>query len=328
MECLICRNPRPSKTIPVCPECSKNHGEISTKIHEGIHLIGGGDCKICSNRCKIDDTGLCKVRYRDDGMVKSRSGVDQALLYAYLDPLPTNCCNAWFCKGSRVKGYNLAIFYYGCNFDCLYCQNWSHRNVEIAETVRINELIPEAMRKDVRCICHFGGSPEPQIEFATNFSRKITELRDDVMICWEWNGAGNRKLALKAGEISHVSGGTVKFDLKAWNPDLHKILTGRSNEQVLENFSSIFHKFPEVVSATTLLVPYYVDNSEVEEIARFIASHDESIPYSLLIFHPDDRLKDLPVTPKDQVFECYKRAKKHLKNVNIGNLHLLGNVVI
>lgn len=85
----------------------------------------------------------------------------------------------------------------------------------------------------------------------------------------------------------------------------------------------VFSKFPEVISATTLLVPYYVDKNEVENIAKFISSFSEKIPYSLLIFHPAYKLKDLPITPKKQVFECYKAAKKHLKNVYIGNLHLL-----
>jgi len=61
----------------------------------------------------------------------------------------------------------------------------------------------------------------------------------------------------------------------------------------------------------------------VGEIARFIASFSDEIPYSLLIFHPDYRLADLPITPRSQVERCYLAAKKHLKRVNIGNIHLL-----
>ncbi len=327
-ECITCGKPLKTSSIPTCPNCSKEHEEVSDLIHDRLEIIGYGDCNFCSNKCKVDDEGLCRVRERKGKRVVSKASVNSAFLYPYYDPLPTNCCNAWFCKGSRLKGYNLAIFYYGCNFDCLYCQNWSHRNIEKASSFEIDELLKYALNEKVKCICHFGGSPEPQMDFAIRFSKKIVELREDVMICWEWNGAGKKELALKGAEISYISKGTVKFDLKAWNDSLHKILTGRSNEQVLKNFTAIFEKFPEVLSATTLLVPYYVDGDEVEGIAEFIASHDDRIPYSLLVFHPDYRLRDLPITPKEQVFECYKRAKKHLKNVNIGNLHLLGNVVI
>lgn len=194
--------------------------------------------------------------------------------------------------------------------------------MEQAKPVKLEELLNAASKDRIKCICHFGGSPEPQFPFALNFSRKILEKRE-IMICWEWNGAGNSKLALEAARLSHVSGGTVKFDLKAFNPNLHLLLTGRDNRPVFENFKRIFEKYPEVLSATTLLVPYYVDAEEVENIARFIASLNKDIPYSLLVFHPDDRLRDLPITPKQQVEECYKAAKKYLKNVHVGNLFLL-----
>lgn len=63
---------------------------------------------------------------------------------------------------------------------------------------------------------------------------------------------------------------------------------------------------------------------EVERIARFIASLDETIPYSLLVFHPEFMMNDMPITPEKQVWECYRAAAKHLRRVNIGNLHLLG----
>jgi pyruvate formate lyase activating enzyme len=162
------------------------------------------------------------------------------------------------------------------------------------------------------------------LPFALRFSREALKRRRDLMICWEWNGAGNTSLAIKAAELSSISGGTVKFDLKAWSEPLHVLLTGRGSERVRKNFEKIGEKFPEVLSATTLLVPYYVDEKEVEGIAGFIASVSEDIPYSLLVFHPDYLLRDLPITPRDQVLKCYKAAKKWLRNVNLGNLHLLG----
>ena len=72
------------------------------------------------------------------------------------------------------------------------------------------------------------------------------------------------------------------------------------------------------------MIPGYVGKDEVEKIAQFLSSLDESIPYSLLIFHPDSYLSDLPITPKKQVLDCYEEAKKHLQNVHLGNKHLLG----
>jgi pyruvate formate lyase activating enzyme len=75
--------------------------------------------------------------------------------------------------------------------------------------------------------------------------------------------------------------------------------------------------------ASTLLVPYYVDVSEVSSIARFISQAGPDIPYSLLVFHPDFRMNDLPITPRSQVDECYREARRYLRNVHVGNIHLL-----
>jgi pyruvate formate lyase activating enzyme len=66
-----------------------------------------------------------------------------------------------------------------------------------------------------------------------------------------------------------------------------------------------------------------VDAREVEALARFIAGINPDIPYSLLVFHPDYALMDLPVTPKKQAEECLDAARQHLTRVHIGNSHLL-----
>jgi pyruvate formate lyase activating enzyme len=71
-------------------------------------------------------------------------------------------------------------------------------------------------------------------------------------------------------------------------------------------------------------VPGYVDEVEVGQIARFIAGLDPAIPYSLLVFHPDFMMRDLPITPREQVTRCYETATRQLKRVHLGNLHLLG----
>jgi pyruvate formate lyase activating enzyme len=66
-----------------------------------------------------------------------------------------------------------------------------------------------------------------------------------------------------------------------------------------------------------------VDVEEVKRIAEFIASLDDRIPCSLLVFHPDFKMDDVPVTPEKQVWKCYRAARRHLKRDHIGNLHLL-----
>jgi len=53
----------------------------------------------------------------------------------------------------------------------------------------------------------------------------------------ETNGSMNLALLQEMLELSLCSGGCIKFDLKAWNDDLHRALTGASNIRTLENFA-------------------------------------------------------------------------------------------
>jgi pyruvate formate lyase activating enzyme len=87
----------------------------------------------------------------------------------------------------------------------------------------------------------------------------------------------------------------------------------------------VAEEFPkkDLLTATTLLVPGYVESDEVEQIARFIASVNPDIPYSLLAFHPDFQMRDLPVTTRKSAEKCYTVAKQYMKRVHIGNQHLL-----
>jgi pyruvate formate lyase activating enzyme len=149
-------------------------------------------------------------------------------------------------------------------------------------------------------------------------------------MCFEWNGCGNTKLVRKVAELSLVSGGNIKFDLKCFNSTVSHALSGVSNKRAFENFEMVANEFytqrskVPLLTATTLLVPGYVDRIEIEKISEFIAEINPEIPYSLLVFHPDFNMTDLPVTSFQDTAEYYKIAKKHLKRVHVGNLHLLG----
>jgi pyruvate formate lyase activating enzyme len=365
VECQVCHTRKlyVARSLGVCVDCIRQRPELAGPLIERAHRHirirhslppspprspSGIPCILCSNECmmSVGERGYCGLRANVEGRIKSLADTGKALLHTYEDPHPTNCCASWFCpagtgcgypKFARSPGpeygyYNLAVFFYGCNFDCLFCQNSSHKDLTSAETMRREDLKQMVEAKErLTCICYFGGSPEPQLPFAVSASREIVEANPDriMRICFEWNGCGDRGLVRQAAELSTESGGNLKFDLKCFNEDLSKALCGVSNRRAFENFEAVAKEFFERrvaapnVTATTLLVPGYVDEKEVESISRFIASVDTSIPYSLLVFHPDFEMLDLPVTPREQVKSCYSAAKKNLRNVHVGNLHLL-----
>lgn len=339
--CRRCGKREAAQAISLCPSCLQSNPEkdILSQPHSTRKKYNlpafpprsaqGKTCRLCANECRLTEgeAGFCGLRINQNGKVIWDLPPRTLAAYTYYDPLPTNCCAAWFCPGSKEKGVNLAVFLYGCNFDCLFCQNASHRWVKQADRISFEEIIKLALNPAVRCLCFFGGSPEPQLPLTLQVSREIIRLsRRDIRLCWEWNGAGHPALVQQAAELSRQTGGTVKFDLKAWNPAVGEALCGVSLSRTYENLGRLARLFPQpdLLTATTLLVPYYVDEGEVENIARFLAALNPEFPYSLLVFHPDDRLRDLPVTPLSQAKAAYQAAKRHLRRVNIGNLHLLG----
>ncbi|WP_455278382.1 radical SAM protein [[Eubacterium] cellulosolvens] len=363
--CLICHNYEKivSKTLEVCVDCFRNKPDsalsYSTKAHNACRFkfelplqppkfSNGIQCRLCSNECRIrnNEKGYCGLRYNKAGQIQNLSGPEHSLLHVYKDPHITNCCSSWFCPAGTGIGYprftkkdkpevgynNLAVFFYGCNFDCLFCQNSSHKRIEQAHKISKNafkEIVFEDEK--ITCICFFGGSPEPQLPFAISTARELVESNPNriLRICFEWNGCGNQQIVRQAAELAHETGGNLKFDIKCFDENLSIALCGVSNKRTFENFSNVtkefFNKRPDApnITATTLLVPGYVDQKEVESIAQFIGELDPNIPYSLLVFHPDFEMNDLPITPIDQVRSCHSTAKKYLNHVNIGNKSLL-----
>jgi len=363
--CSLCHDSSPtiSNYLGVCGRCVRERKEaidMVLLVHGALRQRfglpanppkseGGLRCNICSNECSIasGESGYCGLRKNEGGKLKMIIPEGSGLFYDYLDPHVTNCCSAWFCPAGTGAGFprfaytpgpelgyqNLAVFFYGCNFNCLFCQNESHKNLRSENPKPVEHLIERvAKNKRISCVCYFGGSPEPQLPFAINASKTLIEEfpKRVLRICFEWNGCGNPNLVKRAAELSLLSGGNIKFDLKCFSEEMSFALSGISNRRAFENFEMVarnFHsKRPElpVVTATTLLVPGYVDEYEVGKIAEFISNIDRKIPYSLLIFHPDFAMPDLPVTSFEQAARCYRAARKFLEKVHIGNLNLLG----
>ncbi len=350
-----------SDCLGICGSCIKENNSLALDYIEHVHkktreVFGlpvsspkednGLICKICMNECKIPDGayGYCGIRKNQGGKL---IGVSSALakLSWYYDPLPTNCVADWVCPGGTGSGYpkfsysngpeygykNLAIFFHACSFNCLYCQNWQFKKRTYDKVYTDIEDLLKTIKEDVSCICFFGGDPTCQLPFALRFSNEALKRKTSkiLRICWETNGSMNPSLLKEMMDLSLESGGVIKFDIKAWNENLHFALTGVSNRRTLKNFelaSSMLdrRKEPPPLIASTLLVPGYVDVEEVRNISRFIASLSNEIPYSLLAFYPNFFMNDLPTTSKDLAYKCYEVAKEAgLKNVKIGNIHLL-----
>ena len=361
--CIVCGNESSNvpKVLQICPDCARSGEGLShaRDVHINIRkkwgLPGvppssknGVNCRGCALECKIgeNEVGFCGLRRNLDGKLVITAGRKKGLLHYYLDPMVTNCCSAWFCPGgtgqgfpeyARTKGpergfYNLAVFFYSCNSSCLGCQNPSHLTKE-GTLMSPEDLIEKSLASKVSCLCYFGGDGGgPQAVFGIRVSKGIMKnVKEPFRICWETNGLWNEILIQQAFSIAVQSGGNIKFDLKApRGSKISEILNCVPNERAYRNFellaTSETMKAAQIdpLSVTTLLVPGFIDENEVDQIASYIADLNPQIPLSLLAFHPAHHLRDLPNTSREQAFRCLEAADRHLERVHLGNKHLLG----
>jgi pyruvate formate lyase activating enzyme len=335
--CLHCIRRRPQAALEHAKQAhQRSRAQFGLPVSPPA-TEGGVVCGLCARDCRIgpDERGFCGLREVEDGRLVHRAGTPKrGLLHWYRDPLPTNCVADWVCSGHTKYGkHNLAVFYASCTFNCLFCQNWHFRRVDPKldrqnSTVAITAReLADCANPRTYCVCFFGGDPSSQMPHALASGRALAER--DILVCWETAGTMHPRFLNRALMLSMESGGCIKFDLKAFDENLHLALTGASNKRTLENFRVAAQQAkqrpdPALVVASTLLVPGYVDAEEVGRIARYIAELNPDIPYALLAFYPNFYIHDLPTTTLEHAHEAQAAAlEAGLNNVRIGNRHLL-----
>ncbi len=331
----------------VCRACIRSRFDQARPLLEAAHAesrhlfdlptvspqaANGVTCPLCVQNCIIEpgQRGYCGLRVNRDGRLVHLAGSPtRGVLHWYRDSLPTNCVADWVCTGHRQAGYhNLAVFYASCTINCLYCQNWHFRQVDPVSSEGLSaRQLADCANDRTFCVCFFGGDPASQMSHALASARYLAQR--GVTVCWETAGTAHPKLMDQAVQLSLETGGTVKFDLKAFDERLHLALTGTSNRQTLENFTRAAARFSErpewpLIVVSTLLVPGYVTPDEVRLIAGFIAKINPYIPYSLLGFGPNFYVPDLPCTSVRHAEAALAAARSAgLSNVHLGNRHLL-----
>lgn len=272
-------------------------------------------CTACRRYCTLKDgqTGFCGIR-------KNVGGALQLLVYGIpmavnIDPIEKKpVLHAY-------PGYSiLSLGTTGCNFACLYCQNWqmSQRREVAGFPMSPEEIVREAVAYGCEGIAYTYNEPTIFIEFAR-----------DIGI-----------LARKAGLINmFVSNGYETPEALDFSKDWLDILTinfkGNANNDFYRRYISVQGADPIYdtlkiardlgmhIEITDLVVPEIGDNIEDARIMirkiRSIMGPD--VPISFLRFFPDYRLRHLPLTTVSSLEEHYKIAREEGMNfVYIGNV--------
>jgi pyruvate formate lyase activating enzyme len=134
-------------------------------------------------------------------------------------------------------GNRFVVFLQGCNFDCLACHN-PHtipRRTSDTRTVTVGRLLDEIREHApfLSGVTVSGGEPTLQAGFVADLFSAVGADADlpGLTRFLDTNGAAPPEVWTAL--LPHVDG--VMVDLKALDPEVHRRLTGRSNDRVLSS---------------------------------------------------------------------------------------------
>ena len=279
---------------------------------------GSAECFLCSHRCKIADSkyGFCGVRQNLDGRLYTQ--VYAEAIANHVDPIEKKPLYHFF-PGSTA--YSIAAA--GCNFRCLFCQNWriSQRSKRPGEDSVGHELKPEEVVKQAkRCGCKSIAYTytEPTIFFEYAYDTARIARSEGLCNSFVTNGYMTRE----ALDTIKPYLDAANVDLKSFKEKTYRDICQAHLEPVLDSIRYM-KKLGIWVEVTTLVVPGLNDSDEeLEKIAGFIAETGKEIPWHISRFHPDYKYTDSEPTP----INLLKKAKEIGRKAGLRYLYL-GNVL-
>jgi pyruvate formate lyase activating enzyme len=198
-----------------------------------------------------------------------------------------------FTTGSTVDGPGVRVVGWttGCQFRCVYCHNpdtWNMSNGIPVTLTRATEELRKYRHGLAAMSGGFtlsGGEPLMQDRFVTKLLAAAKEM--GIHTALDTNGAFGARLS--DADLENID--LVLLDLKSWDPELHRRLTGMEVGPVL-NFARRLAACRIPIWVRFVLVPGLTDDSEnIAQIAKFSANLGNVKRVDVLPFHQMGRFK-------------------------------------
>jgi len=255
-------------------------------------------CVACGHRCLVASgrRGICKVRFNDNGQLRVPYGYVAGVASDPVEKKPFN----HVLPGADALTFGML----GCDFHCGYCQNW----------VTSQALRDDAARAGVQDV-----TPAQLVRAAQRTgARLIVSSYNEPLITAEWAAAVFRE-ALPAGLLcAFVSNGNAtaealdflkpwlrayKIDLKSFNDRRYRELGG-TLANVMNGVRMVQERGIWLEIVTLLLPGFNDDETELREMAQFLAGVSRDIPWHITAFHPDYKMLDVPRTVARQLMRA------------------------
>jgi len=266
-------------------------------------------CILCPHNCVIASGGYgrCRVRKNHNGLLCSEN-YGKVASYGK-DPIEKKPLYHFY-PGESI----FSVGSYGCNFTCDFCQNYaiSQEVPSLIDTPASNLADIALNEKNNIGVAYTYNEPTVWFEFMKDIAKAVKKAdKKNVIVT---NGYINNEPLLDILPLIDA----MNIDLKSMNPEFYTKYCGGRVEPVLEMIKTSSKQCH--IELTTLLIEgLNTDVEEIDKLAKWIASIDDSIPLHLSRYFPNYKMKR-PATDVELISTLEQRAKKYLKYVYVGNI--------
>lgn len=272
-------------------------------------------CTACARYCTIPSGshGFCFVRKNEGGrLVLLTYGRAAAVQVDPVEKKPLS----HFHPGARV----FSIGTVGCNWRCQYCQNAeiSQEHEVGGRALGAREAVEYARRLDCAGVTFTYNEPTIFIEYALDV---IREAHSHGLFA---NFVTNGYMTPEAVDLlaPHLDAVSVDFKGSGEEGFMRKYITAKGPAPILDTLRQLREKGVHV-EVTDLIVPQVGEDPEaLRRLARYVRTElGPEVPFHLLRWHPDYKMRDLPVTPIPTLERLHGIAKgEGLDYVYLGNV--------
>ncbi|UCG03534.1 MAG: AmmeMemoRadiSam system radical SAM enzyme [Candidatus Heimdallarchaeota archaeon] len=287
------------------------------KEWEFYRLLKSGklQCLACPRHCQLSDNeiGWCGARISKNGKIIPRTyGLISSLAIDPIEKKPLY----HFLPGTGILSFGS----HGCNMGCLHCQNYSistNHKISSLREMMPEDLVQVALTRKLYSIASTYN--EPMIAF--EYVRDIAEIahRHNLKMVVVDNGYITKGLAEKLGHLIDAA----NIDVKGFSSEFYKEICSSPSWKPVLKTCEIFHKLGVHLEITNLVIPTKNDSMEmIKEMCEWISNKlDPNVPVHFSRFHPDHKLRNLPLTPIKTLEAAYKVAKDvGLNYIYLGNV--------
>jgi pyruvate formate lyase activating enzyme len=299
-------------------DCTACHGSTEPSRVLYCHTSHASDhvkCQLCPRGCVISEghRGECRVR-------ENRGGKLYTMVYGnpcavHVDPIEKKPFNHFL---PTTQAFSLATA--GCNFHCLYCQNWQISQVPPEETDNV-DLPPEkvvewALKTGSRSIAYTYSEPTIFYEYMLTTARlaRPAGVRNVVITNGYINSAPLRELCRAVDAF--------RIDFKGFNEEFYETVCSGTLSPVLEAMKVIYEEGVHLELPVLVVPTLNDDEDEIRGMCRWISDNlGPDVPVHFNRFTPMYKLQNLPSTPVETLERaCEIGTEEGINYIYIGNV--------